>query len=506
MANIDNTVLAAALLELSGNTTQAGLWFEMMFGKPELDTKEDRFFRGLTPNRTRKETLPRSWWPLRGQDARKVFEDQVKAYFLSCMNKAPFDIQLQKILLVCAAMGVAPSAQHELAKQKDPQALIEYFFRCARQEMKAKSLPQVYLAKHPELMSASQAPSPPAEPLSEQDLLEEGCVLTQVHPSFLARQDYSSSPFFSQFAAVRWAGERWQIPYKELFGSAKAAQGEYIEGKNLTYAYEDWQADLRPRVSTLDFDRELEAEQTALGKKYGYHQHPPKLCLAHYMEEKQEDVNGVLSSVLTMTFGQSGYLEHHVYQKDLARNTAEQQALRALFRNAKGNIPALRYCPWAACGGGVWVITQDGFLALSLRTNVAEEPGKLGYSSSGSYGRYTEQAGRQQDNTPGLAMCKELREELGLEDVSPQDLTLISLGIDLNRCLIQFSYLLETSLTAEDLFFCRQDIATTADEQIVCFVPLDTPDLCWSLLAQCEFEPGAAYSLVRLLQKRFGLP
>lgn len=231
MANIDNTVLAAALLELSGNTTQAGLWFEMMFGKPELDTKEDRFFRGLTPNRTRKETLPRSWWPLRGQDARKVFEDQVKAYFLSCMNKAPFDIQLQKILHVCAAMGVAPSAQHELAKQKDPQALIEYFFRCARQEMKAKSLPQVYLAKHPELMSASQAPSPPAEPLSEQDLLEEGCVLTQVHPSFLARQDYSSSPFFSQFAAVRWAGERWQIPYKELFGSAKVAQGGIHRGE-----------------------------------------------------------------------------------------------------------------------------------------------------------------------------------------------------------------------------------------------------------------------------------
>ena len=53
MANLDNTVLAAVLLALSGHTTQAGLWFEMRFGKPELDAKEDRFFRGLTPNRTR---------------------------------------------------------------------------------------------------------------------------------------------------------------------------------------------------------------------------------------------------------------------------------------------------------------------------------------------------------------------------------------------------------------------------------------------------------------------
>ena len=214
---------------------------------------------------------------------------------------------------------------------------------------------------------------------------------------------------------------------------------------------------------------------------------------------------GNLSSALTLTFGQSGYLEHRVYQKDLAQNPKEQQALQKLFHNAKGNIHALRYCPWAACGGGVWVVTRDGFLVLSLRTNVAEEAGKLSYSASGSYGRYTQQNGQQQDNTPGLAMCKELREELGLESISPQDLTLISLGIDLNRCLIQFSYLLESPLTAEDILFCRQDLATTADEQLICFVPLDTPDLCWSLLEQCEFEPGAAYSLVRLLQKRFGL-
>ncbi len=505
MANLDNTVLAAVLLALSGHTTQAGLWFEMMFGKPELDAKEDRFFRGLTPNRTRQETLPRSWWPLRGQDTRKVFEDQIRTYFLSYVDKEHFDLQLRKILHVCTAMGVSPSAQHALAQQKDPQALIEYFFLCARQEMKAKSLPQVYLAKHPELLPTIQAPAPAAQAPSGKVLIEEGCVLAQVHPSFLPRQDHRDSPFFGQFAAVRRGGARWQVPYKELFGSAKAGQGEYIEGQTLTYAYEDWQADLRTPVVSLDFDRELEAERAA-AVALGYRHHPPKLCLAHYLEWKEEEETGGLSSALTLTFGQSGYLEHRVYQKELARNPREQLALQELFRNAKGNIHSLRYCPWAACGGGVWVITRDGFLVLSLRTNVAEEPGKLGYSSSGSYGRYTEQGGRQLDNTPGLAMCKEVREELGLEDLSPQELTLISLGIDLNRCLIQFSYLLESSLTAEDLFFCRQDIATTADEQVVFFVPLDTPDLCWSLLEQCEFEPGAAYSLVRLLQKRFGTP
>lgn len=502
MANLDSTVLAAILLALSGHTTQTRLWDEMIGTSEAHAAKRRRFFRGQSPNRQRQETQHRSWWPIKDRDDREDFERYVKKYFLSCIDPEHFPAQRQKILDICQALHVSSAARRTLAAFQEPDELIEYLFLCAKTEQEAGSIPQIHLVEHPELAAA--APPPSSAPAGPQALIEEGSILTQVPNAFPPRRDHSTSPFFSHFAAVRGGGERWQVPYKELFGSAKAGQGEYVEGENLTYAYEDWQADLRAPVSSLDFDQELEAERTAAAA-LGYRHHPPKLCLAHYLEWKEEGECGSLSSALTLTFGQSGYLEHRVYQKDLAQNPKEQQALQKLFHNAKGNIHALRYCPWAACGGGVWVVTRDGFLVLSLRTNVAEEAGKLSYSASGSYGRYTQQNGQQQDNTPGLAMCKELWEELGLENISPQDLTLISLGIDLNRCLIQFSYLLESPLTAEDILFCRQDLATTADEQIICFAPLDTPDLCWSLLEQCEFEPGAAYSLVRLLQKRFGL-
>lgn len=498
MANLDNTVLAEILLVLSGHVWQEDFWKEMIGDNDTFYSKKDRFFRGFYPVKERQETRHRSWWPSKDKEA---FELIVKRFFLSCVDQANFSVQQKQILHVCRSMGVSPAVLREVAAFQNPEALIEHLFLCAQNECRAKSIHQKYLKKHAgELLPR---PAPPAAAEGHRVPVEEGSFLSQVPASFPPRQDHSSSPFFPQFALVRWADACWQVPYKELFGSAKAGQGEYIEGQNLTYAYEDWQADLRPLVSHLNFDQELESERLS-ASALGYRCHPPKLCLAHYLEWKEEGENGNLSSSLTMTFGQSGYLEHRVYQRELSQNPKEQMALQELFRNAKGNIPALRYCPWAACGGGVWVITQDNFLVLSLRTNVAEESGKLSYSSSGSYGRYTEQSGLQQDNTPGLAMCKELEEELGLELVSPKDLTLISLGVDLNRCLIQFSYILETKLTAEDILFCRQDIATTADEQVPFFISMDTPDLCWSLLAQCEFEPGAAYSLVRLLQKRFG--
>lgn len=276
-----------------------------------------------------------------------------------------------------------------------------------------------------------------------------------------------------------------------------------MEGRNLTFHYEDWTADFRSRVTQVDFDREVEAERQAAAA-LGYTQHPPKLCLSHYLEQKLEDENGTPSSSLHLTFGQSGYLEHRVYRKEAEKNKGEQDAFRNIILAPKGNNSYFYQCPWAACGGGTWVVTRDHYLAVSFRTRVAEESGKLGYSSSGSYGRYTAEAGERKDNTPGLAMCKELAEEIGLIDLVPGDLTLISLGIDLNRYLIQFSYRLESPLTAQQLADRRAEWATTADEQILFFVPLERPDAALALLTQCEFEPGAAYSLYRLLQKRFG--
>ena len=507
MANIDNTVIFAILKALSGGVTQDEVW-EIANRESKMSCLMDprRFFRGdylKTPKEAKGSEPPCSWWPA---DEPESLENMIQAYFVHYAAENSCVQLYQKILSTCRNYKVASPFLQDLSPfQEEPAGLAARLFLCAKSEWEKKSPTQKWLLRHAPSYCSSENARPSLSSLSPlYSHPGDGGILSQIPSSFPPQQDHVDAPFFDQFAAVRRREKRWKVPYKELFGSARPGQGEYVEGCNLTYAYKDWQADLRPLISTMDFDQALEEERALMAHQHGYTTHPPKLCLAHYMERRGEDDNGNLTSTLTMTFGQSGYLEHHLYQKELAQNQAEQQALGNIFRHAKGNISSLRYCPWAACGGGVWVITQDNFLVLSLRTNVAEEAGKLGYSASGSYGRYTEQDTCRQNNTPGLAMCKELAEELGMEGVSPQDLTLISFGIDLNRCLIQFSYLLTSPLMAEDIFFCRQDFATTADEQMTLFVPLDSPDLCWSLLAQCEFEPGAAYSLVRLLQKRFG--
>ena len=105
--------------------------------------------------------------------------------------------------------------------------------------------------------------------------------------------------------------------------------------------------------------------------------------------------------------------------------------------------------------------------------------------------------------TPAQAMAREIQEELGLPAPKPEALTLLSLGVDTERYLLQFSYLWETDYTLSQVSRCRRNRAPTAGEQTIFFVPLE-PSVCEAFLCQAAFEPGAAYSLMRLLQKRRG--
>lgn len=308
--------------------------------------------------------------------------------------------------------------------------------------------------------------------------------------------------FREHYGRLSTRTERLPVAYKELFGSAEKGKKEYHEGgkdANLICDFlmsgpsdEDFAA-----CASREFFRTEYKKQYARAEALGYVEHPPKLWLYEAKEER-----GGSTVRLTLRLGRVGYLEHRCYREAMRFNSREQAGFCEIIRQPKGNNSLLRNATWAMCGGGVWIVTSDGYLAVSRRTyNVAEEAGKFGYSSSGSFDRYSDDGKNQ---TPGLAMCQELREELGLRNIRPEALTLINLGIDLDRYLIQFSYYLQIPETAEELMERKADYATTADEQMTFFVPLQKPDICYSLLEHCDFEPGAAYSLMRLLQKRFG--
>ena len=350
---------------------------------------------------------------------------------------------------------------------------------------------------------------PPKKPLLAQgDLVEEGTMIDAPHPCFPKREDHGADLFGAFCHSIRTPGGRHKVPYKELFGHQGAGRKEYTEGKNLVFSYEDYTVDYASRVTSCDF-AQARKEKEAAAAQMGYTVHPPKLCLVDYLEERAEDAcGGETRDTLRLVFGTSHYLENLVWRDELQRNPVEQESFRQVLASSpKEHLAGFDHGPWAAAGGGTWVITSDGYLVMSFRspTRVGEVAGRLGYSASGSYGRYTTDAeGVRKDQTPGGAMVRELEEELGLPQVKPEELVQISLGLDLGRGLAQWSYLLESEYSADDVAYYRQDWATTADEQTVFFVPLDTPDVCYRLLAQCEFEPGAAFSLYRLLTKRFG--
>lgn len=357
-------------------------------------------------------------------------------------------------------------------------------------------------------LEAGITPTTPKE--SGSFVVEEGTMIKAPHPCFPHRKDHSSDLFVKFYHDIATPYGRYSVPYKELFGHAAPGMKEYIEGKNISFNYEDFTVDYASRVTTCDFQEEVQKKKDA-ADKIGYKSHPPKLCLVDYLETRSEDLNGGETKYdLSLTFGTSHYLENLVWRDELQRNKKEQEIFRAvLASSSKEHLQGFDHGPWAAAGGGCWVITSDNFLVMSYRspTRVGEVAGRLGYSSSGSYGRYTvDSCGSRIDNTPGNAMVKELSEELGLPEVKPEELVQISLGLDLERGLAQWSYLLQSKYAADNIAYFRQDWATTADEQTVFFVPLETPDICYRLLSKCEFEPGSAFSLYRLLTKRFGPP
>ena len=164
---------------------------------------------------------------------------------------------------------------------------------------------------------------------------------------------------------------------------------------------------------------------------------------------------------------------------------------------------------WANVGGGCWVITKDGYLVLSYRGNrVGEIPGIFSYSASGSYDYFSHDGSTQ---TPQDAMAKELKEELGVLETNTADaVRLIALGIDTERYLIQFSYLWECPYTAQELKMRKVNFASRQgkSEQVTLFAPLhrELHRDYLKLLKTVRFEPGAAFSLSLLLQKKFGWP
>jgi 8-oxo-dGTP pyrophosphatase MutT (NUDIX family) len=165
-------------------------------------------------------------------------------------------------------------------------------------------------------------------------------------------------------------------------------------------------------------------------------------------------------------------------------------------------------------GCGTFVLTGDRdaegrdrpFLLLEKRWRVSEENDNLSYPSGGSCDLYIPDGIPQKEEnehlreleaSPFATAVRELREELNLI-CHPEDLQLVSFGIDVNRNLQQFSFLLESSQRAQHILD-RKHFAATPREGFTFFLPFERQVIC-DILNNYQMESGAIYSLMRLLE------
>ena len=281
--------------------------------------------------------------------------------------------------------------------------------------------------------------------------------------------------------------------------------------------YPWFEAMLQEETSLFSWAQQY-TEEIAQSARLRYTYHPPKLFL------DQIDL-AYDSDILTLTFSHNGYLEQRVLRKYLhklrkkwkVKSSLEEEEVQllSLWKNSLAEDyhgfsqrkPEEKL--WANVGGGCWVITKDGYLVLSYRGNrVGEIPGIFSYSASGSYDYFSHDGSTQ---TPQDAMAKELKEELGVLETNTADaVRLIALGIDTEPYLNQNTYLRETPYTAQELNIRKVNIASpnAKREQVTLFAPLhrELHRDYLKLLKTVRFEPGAAFSLSLLLQKKFGWP
>ena len=498
MANMDNTILARIMIGLSDFNSRPKLWKDWWgikgFGNGRdgatcNDTSTiNRFFSGLGKNKA----SGRCWWP--EEERQSIFEEKIKQKFKIYAENYGKEETLELIQDICKKYNISENKINTIRwKWKGSNYIndtIDWIIEECRKEYKERNDTQINININRTTLTEDKRNS---EDLS----LIEGAVLRKPHKDFQPWREPSNWEFVKNLSgAISFdENETLKIPYLEIFGS-KEELAEFVEGKNLFVKQEDYVADIESRVTCLNYSEEVEKENKA-AEKLQYYNHPPKMYLQRieYLEDASEAGNGRL----TLHIGSSDYLGQRVYRREMAENEKEREKFREVLSGLRGKEYKLHDCPWASIGGGVWIIVRDEqgkeYVILSLRNpkRVAEVGGILGYSSSGSYDRA--------DNSPARAMAREIEEEIGIPEPGKEELRLISLGVDTERYLIQCSYLLETQYTIDIVKSARKGETKNGGEQTNFFVPLDG-DILKEFLRHCSFEPGAAYSLMRLIQKR----
>lgn len=152
-------------------------------------------------------------------------------------------------------------------------------------------------------------------------------------------------------------------------------------------------------------------------------------------------------------------------------------------------------------GCGIFCLTLDGYIILSLRKMVAEHPAVVSYSASGSMNWWYPGCKDTREANPFLTVMREGHEELGMP-IDIERVMLFAIGVDLTGMFVQFSFYVNVGLEAEEILHHWKN-ATSKFEQIPIAVPF-LPEEVSRLVVNYAMEPSAAATLIQLSERRFG--
>ncbi len=447
------------------------------------------------------------------------FESQVYQTMFNVQNQPGWSPEKLKetILSVCREYQVERQYLDVIQQETDLSPMIKYMIGEAQKAARNKkqTAEHALTQKTEQTAAAVSVASPkgadeigvsfsveeiPGWQMSESDHADDtfrsldGCCLASDFPAFLHWGPAANEQILNDdcYGTLEFPDGSYQdIPYLEVLGSEEDGQWEFVQGENFDCRCTDGSFDMSSYIG--DGAAEGLAAEKKLAARLRWGDRGPSMWLENLWLQTGD--NG---GKLVLGVGKGDYRGQRVYRTRMLSSLLEQDDFLRTMKGIRGEPERLGGKPWANCGGGCWITAQseDGkeYLIVSYRNpkRVAEEPGILGYSSSGSY--------EYRDGTFAGAMCREIREELGIPVPKPEELRMVSLGVDTERYLIQASFVWRTKYPLSRINRFRKNQATTGGEQYIFYVPFE-PETCYGLLSRAAFEPGAAYSLMRILQK-----
>ena len=260
--------------------------------------------------------------------------------------------------------------------------------------------------------------------------------------------------------------------------------------------------DARPYVLPGSLKRQEGSLVEAVRKdvvKTGYDPKDQDKVRIEGVDLKSIDPVNALPGSICLTVRPLKYFEYLIVKKALGDPSQEfREEFTAFHPLALAHIGDLKSTNIGGCG--LFVITGDEYVILSHREKVAEYPGTVSYSASGSMS-WTFPGTDEFEVNPFITIAREAHEELGVR-IDPKEMVLYSVGLDVNAFFVQFTFCAEIGLFAEEVL-AQWSTAVARYEQEAFAVPLE-PALLAQVVVGYSMEPAAKATLIQLCCKRFG--